>query len=381
MNNNNRLSVETFQLQNRRIAVLDNLLYEYNRNMREYNQNIHGLIQTINNIQPPLPIPAIPRTNRSNRTTANNQAVNSASANSQAANSQAVNSHSSNSSAYMNSYYTNSAFTPTTPTNQAYDILSYFIYPMTTPTNNLDNNTTDDQINIATESILFHETSANSDDVLNEPDNCCPITMERYIEGEELLKIKYCGHTFKKNALLNWLHRDPRCPLCRYNINDAIEPANHDTLVTETLNVNPYENTSSWSNESTHIRSNESTPSWSNERTPIRSNENTPIRSNENTPGRSSQIADSLSIPTTPPSPEYVQTPTRPSISRHASNPNRISNFINTTINNPDLRVVLDLLTDSPQNYQLMQNLSPLFSELMTGLIDGSMDSSMNSPR
>lgn len=43
----------------------------------------------------------------------------------------------------------------------------------------------------------------------------CPITLEPIVANELVIKINRCGHIFKKNALLRWLERDSRCPVCR----------------------------------------------------------------------------------------------------------------------------------------------------------------------
>jgi hypothetical protein len=48
----------------------------------------------------------------------------------------------------------------------------------------------------------------------------CPITLEPIAENESVVKINRCGHIFKKPALLRWLERDSRCPVCRCTINN-----------------------------------------------------------------------------------------------------------------------------------------------------------------
>jgi hypothetical protein len=46
----------------------------------------------------------------------------------------------------------------------------------------------------------------------------CPITLEPIAENESVIKINRCGHIFKKTALLRWLERDSRCPVCRCSL-------------------------------------------------------------------------------------------------------------------------------------------------------------------
>jgi hypothetical protein len=46
----------------------------------------------------------------------------------------------------------------------------------------------------------------------------CPITLEDFREGDELCQIIGCGHVFKSSSLRGWFGRNTRCPVCRYNI-------------------------------------------------------------------------------------------------------------------------------------------------------------------
>ena len=46
----------------------------------------------------------------------------------------------------------------------------------------------------------------------------CPITLEEFITGEQLMRINTCGHIFKANALHRWFVRNKKCPSCRHDI-------------------------------------------------------------------------------------------------------------------------------------------------------------------
>ena len=48
----------------------------------------------------------------------------------------------------------------------------------------------------------------------------CPITMEHFSENMEIIKINYCGHCFKKDALLRWFRNHVSCPVCRHDIRE-----------------------------------------------------------------------------------------------------------------------------------------------------------------
>jgi hypothetical protein len=54
---------------------------------------------------------------------------------------------------------------------------------------------------------------------LGEP-HICPITLENIQEGEEVTRIRHCGHIFKRSAIEGWFLRNVRCPVCRYDIRD-----------------------------------------------------------------------------------------------------------------------------------------------------------------
>ena len=70
---------------------------------------------------------------------------------------------------------------------------------------------TPNQIDLATTTYNY---------VLESDPITCPITLEPIAENESVIKINRCGHIFKKNALLRWLERDSRCPVCRCTINN-----------------------------------------------------------------------------------------------------------------------------------------------------------------
>ena len=46
----------------------------------------------------------------------------------------------------------------------------------------------------------------------------CPISLEPFQYDDEVLRIIYCGHYFKRNSLLSWFSRSSRCPVCRHDV-------------------------------------------------------------------------------------------------------------------------------------------------------------------
>lgn len=53
-----------------------------------------------------------------------------------------------------------------------------------------------------------------------EETHTCPITLEPIQEGDEVCRIRHCGHIFKRLAIEGWFLRNVRCPVCRYDIRD-----------------------------------------------------------------------------------------------------------------------------------------------------------------
>jgi len=74
---------------------------------------------------------------------------------------------------------------------------------------------TNDQIASALETYLYGSLDES---------HTCPITLEPIVEGEEVCRIRHCGHIFKKNAIYGWFSQNVRCPVCRFDIRDYITP-------------------------------------------------------------------------------------------------------------------------------------------------------------
>lgn len=77
---------------------------------------------------------------------------------------------------------------------------------------------TNEQIENALETFLCGNT---------EETQTCPITLEPIIQGDQVSRIRHCGHTFKKNAIYSWFMRNVRCPVCRYDIRTS-EPQHEE---------------------------------------------------------------------------------------------------------------------------------------------------------
>ena len=73
-------------------------------------------------------------------------------------------------------------------------------------------------------SLQIHDstTSYNWRDIKNNTDQeICPITQQNFCDVDNVLKINYCGHIFKKESLVTWFGRSSLCPVCRHDITNA----------------------------------------------------------------------------------------------------------------------------------------------------------------
>lgn len=69
----------------------------------------------------------------------------------------------------------------------------------------------------------------------------CPIDIDSFKDGEELLQLP-CKHLFRKSSIMNWLeNRSAKCPVCRYQL-PYIEVRNEDA--NDISDANPSSNQS-----------------------------------------------------------------------------------------------------------------------------------------
>jgi hypothetical protein len=59
----------------------------------------------------------------------------------------------------------------------------------------------------------------------------CPITLDLFRQGEDVCEIRGCSHIFKRDPILQWLHRSPVCPVCRYDLRTPT-PSDETTIPT-----------------------------------------------------------------------------------------------------------------------------------------------------
>ena len=95
----------------------------------------------------------------------------------------------------------------------------YFTYEFTLPINTITELNrafeepviTQEQIDVATMRVKYGE--------ISRPGNTtCPISLEPFIDTDDVVVIRHCGHIFKCVEFDTWFSSNCRCPTCRYDI-------------------------------------------------------------------------------------------------------------------------------------------------------------------
>ena len=125
--------------------------------------------------------------------------------------------------------------TPNTNTNRLnatniYPELSTLLYLLS---NSIDYTTIEIQSSPRVESLSREQIQTATRNIHYTTDlsyNVCPISLEDFVENEEVCQIKQCGHIFKKNSIMRWFSASHvHCPVCRYNLRNYQEPNNNDS--------------------------------------------------------------------------------------------------------------------------------------------------------
>ena len=72
---------------------------------------------------------------------------------------------------------------------------------------------TEEQIRNAIEEFAY----SSNNPTLN---TCCPISIDNFEDGEPILRILQCSHSFRPTSLRRWFRTNTRCPVCRYDIRE-----------------------------------------------------------------------------------------------------------------------------------------------------------------
>lgn len=63
---------------------------------------------------------------------------------------------------------------------------------------------------------------ARDNDATEEGEQCCPICLVDYSDGDEL-RVLPCGHYLHRSCLDAWLASNPSCPSCRYSLRELVD--------------------------------------------------------------------------------------------------------------------------------------------------------------
>lgn len=103
-------------------------------------------------------------------------------------------------------------------------LIYLFLSPLNNNTNLQANSApvplTEQQITDATETVPYQSSMT---------ERRCPISLEDFVENEEICRICGCGHIFKKSPLLRWFQTQTRCPVCRFNLRDFVHNVNQNS--------------------------------------------------------------------------------------------------------------------------------------------------------
>jgi hypothetical protein len=225
-NNRNQTYVEQMSILHtiRELTQAYNLnMRDYNSNMRDYNSNIATALQLVRNFlqeqvnEDIYRVNTQPNTRSRNDTRSNARQPNNINTNANPETTQR---------------------TPNPMPNIRIPILTYTIFP--TSTNNAARQAlyenvvvrpSNEQIEEATERLVY-----SPDMILI--NTRCPISLEDFVEGEEVVRINHCGHTFRETSINNWFESNVRCPVCRHDIRDTIGAATIDSQENSPENIN-----------------------------------------------------------------------------------------------------------------------------------------------
>lgn len=98
------------------------------------------------------------------------------------------------------------------------------------------------QIENATSNLIYG-------DIVEPINTSCPISLETFTETSEVIMIKHCKHIFNKQSLLSWFNSNCKCPVCRFDIRDYVDPENNVSVENE--NIDEHHNNTTTNNNST----------------------------------------------------------------------------------------------------------------------------------
>ena len=199
---------------NVRYPELDDMLFSYNRNVQNYNENIHLFLDLLSSRSIPssIPIPSpIPLSPELEQPASIPSSI-----------------PSTIPSTILPSLTTTALSSSQTLTNipisnlltnllSRSDTTMYMLLPRI-PRMTVENRAlSPEHFSRSTELYIY---GSSTDTSGNERERC-PICFDEFQQGEHTTRILHCGHIFKTVPLNNWFLRSSTCPVCRYDLNTS----------------------------------------------------------------------------------------------------------------------------------------------------------------
>ena len=90
---------------------------------------------------------------------------------------------------------------------------------------------TQDEIQRASRELRFG-------DIVNPPNDSCPISLERFVENSQVTQLNHCGHIFNPTQISCWFETNVHCPMCRHDIRSVSENIIPESFSNINSNIN-----------------------------------------------------------------------------------------------------------------------------------------------
>ena len=193
------------------LTQIENMITDYNENMRYYNRNMRELIEIY-------------------RTSVNDEMLR------RRQRQQRFYTRNYNSDSFIYTPRDLNRFT-----NPSLDLLNPLAPPnwLTTQLQDVVVYPTHAQIENAVENVVYDSSLAQFQ---------CPISLEPFEEGVEICRIKHCRHLFKRASLIRWFQRTVRCDYVEESNESDPESEEEETTTNNTRSRNPTTTNSSSNN-------------------------------------------------------------------------------------------------------------------------------------
>ena len=201
---------------------------------------------------------------------------------------------------------------------------------------------TQTQIENATRIVLYR-------DIVTPTNQSCPISLEPFHDEDTVSVIRFCGHTFHRNELIQWFRSNSRCPVCRYDIRNYIASNNPDNNANSNNNENSNRNDNNNLEETNEPeeQEEEQEEEQDEDEIPEPTTQQPPVPIQQTNTTNQRTILDSL-----------TDTILNGYYMNNMNNMNNTNNTNNTNLNNMYYETIfLDIIFDSSYNFDVSYNI------------------------